>query len=903
MLKYKINKSGFMSDLDPLDVYSYEPYLDAVVNEDRVEMVYSVQCKCSTPHGMVAGDTVAVTVTRETAETAGETDRTHGFEETATVTSVSPDGLGFTFNQPVRYYMNCTNAIIADERKDAVYSVYHSDEITVDPVEDSYNEVYESDYSVEETHRYIQFTFDADHYFDPTYDTPILYIRKGDGSFWYTKQEEDGSMTGVSELVIEGEYVARNMIRVRVPTSSGVNEQDLDFVKEFFYKEKGEVVDGVQMYDLLSVYYYENQEIEIDGDEIAQSTTNEAEIYVDGDETNPPQEVLYFTNPFVKVREQEQLDILGMDLMYYDGMVLVEDGNGSQIYDEEESAEEEETDDGLPTGWREVDLDGVDASTPIKKYIKQDNNGIYYVRDLTYHYVGTKDDKPVYKLLSDYDAYESQWKMYGVNINEVDGSPQAAAENNPYWILNETLFGMNVDAYAEVDTEWYVFSRDTFIFDVPTADTTAGITFSAVRSYVNVRIPLQQNFAADTYHEDSLNNFVANECEKAINPTREMEKNVYKPAVIEENDGGTTYKPVKRIEFNLHFRKRDLLNGEWSIIRKNEDGAQELWNGVNVGVTTESTTNGTVTTVTYTTYDDFFSYDEKQRQSDLLMFLGFTNNDVRYQRNKLKKTFLRLSIYDSEDEATQNLLAYYTVFYDNNKAFRKFAQYFDTTDFDDKKAYYIIDSDDYTKIDKHDEKYGIRVSREMWNTGDEEERLSSQFVVEDRNNTNSSSEGFYFYLWKDNYNPPVYGDCDGNDLFMRVEFNHAGYGRVVPFMMPFGDNMNILPFGDVLDTWNTTYTTTTTTVTDGTTQETTTTKTTRVTGGINNDINAYRKYSYIRLRVYYDKDSKEFYYAPVYSNPDYDEDTDTLRFNLYEGAIYEGEQDSEEKTVTEDSGQ
>ena len=97
MLKYKINKSGFMSDLDPLDVYSYEPYLDAVVNEDRAEMVYSVQCKCSTPHGMVAGDTVAVTVTRETAETAGETDRTHGFEETATVTSVSPDGLGFTF--------------------------------------------------------------------------------------------------------------------------------------------------------------------------------------------------------------------------------------------------------------------------------------------------------------------------------------------------------------------------------------------------------------------------------------------------------------------------------------------------------------------------------------------------------------------------------------------------------------------------------------------------------------------------------------------------------------------------------------------------------------------------------------------------------------------------------------
>ena len=55
-------------------------------------------------------------------------------------------------------------------------------------------------------------------------------------------------------------------------------------------------------------------------------------------------------------------------------------------------------------------------------------------------------------------------------------------------------------------------------------------------------------------------------------------------------------------------------------------------------------------------------------------------------------------------------------------------------------------------------------------------RLSSQFVVKDKYSSESSSEGFYLYLWKDMANTTP------GDIYMRVEFNHAGYGRTIPFL-------------------------------------------------------------------------------------------------------------------------
>ena len=222
-------------------------------------------------------------------------------------------------------------------------------------------------------------------------------------------------------------------------------------------------------------------------------------------------------------------------------------------------------------------------------------------------------------------------------------------------------------------------------------------------------------------------------------------------------------------------------------------------------------------------------------QSDLLSYLGFDDDDVKYQKSKLKKSFLRISFYDSDNIANQNLLHTATIFLDSGELFAKYIKNIETEDeykatktiiaqknpeisF---KAGSILTSSEYEKLDDENrikcvisgellaanggsssdkegytmyDKVGMSVNREpmrkraldksldFGDNIDELERLrmSSQIVVTDKNSSKRSSEGFYFYTYKSNDNG-VYP----SDIYMRVEFNHAGYGRVIPFMMPY----------------------------------------------------------------------------------------------------------------------
>ena len=222
-------------------------------------------------------------------------------------------------------------------------------------------------------------------------------------------------------------------------------------------------------------------------------------------------------------------------------------------------------------------------------------------------------------------------------------------------------------------------------------------------------------------------------------------------------------------------------------------------------------------------------------QSDLLSYLGFDDDDVKYQKSKLKKSFLRISFYDSDNIANQNLLHTATIFLDSGELFAKYIKNIETEDeykatktiiaqknpeisF---KAGSILTSSEYEKLDDENrikcvisgellaanggsssdkegytmyDKVGMSVNREPMRKraldksldfGDdidelERLRMSSQIVVTDKNSSKRSSEGFYFYTYKSNDNG-VYP----SDIYMRVEFNHAGYGRVIPFMMPY----------------------------------------------------------------------------------------------------------------------
>lgn len=452
--------------------------------------------------------------------------------------------------------------------------------------------------------------------------------------------------------------------------------------------------------------------------------------------------------------------------------------------------------------------------------------------------------------------------------------------------------------------------RDNFIIEG--SNSSYSLEYDAT---VNViQIPISQNFETGLHHNDMLEtNYVNKAKENAVNPIVDMEKDVYTPVICDDvyNDNeqiNSPYTECFKIIFNLHFRKhRDItsINGtpqEWVCDK------EAYWNGTtetkentykrlqlrpsislsNDGEEEKGDENGYFS---YFPVDEYASY-----QSDLLSFLGFSNNDIRYQKSKLKKSFLRISFYDSENVGNQNLLCASTIFLDSGDLFAKYIKNIETVDVDGDGTYMatvgtsFVEGD--TKVSYNVN--GVRVNREPIrnadetvdniglgdNVGDLEDlRLSSQFVVTDKYSSKHSSEGFYFYTYKTNDNGVF-----PSDIYMRVEFNHAGYGRTIPFMMPYVQeneikenkytDKHIKSFKEICEDWSEVNN-------DGTPKH-------------ENDIGygsvKYLKYSHLKWKYRYDKDTeKHIYYLDpqIYGKSVVSGNGhgNNIILNLYEGKI------------------
>jgi hypothetical protein len=369
----------------------------------------------------------------------------------------------------------------------------------------------------------------------------------------------------------------------------------------------------------------------------------------------------------------------------------------------------------------------------------------------------------------------------------------------------------------------------------------------------SIEFPLSSVTGNDTFFEQGINeNFVTHQVNKAKNKFTEMEKYIYHPVFKVYENMEYVYKPIRVIKFNLHFRQRDE---EGWIVK--DDG---LWNGMSE--------NGLYGDVTQTNVVKFFSYMpnssnwtlDRGRQSDLLCYLGFGNSDVKYQKSKLKKSFLRLSFYDSPNRANQNLLSYSTIFLDAGTIFSRMMKG------SNRKGLYVHSGSEFNTT-FNDIKVDTEPCFENHNYLDvntiEQFRLSSQIVVGDRL-SESCSDGFYLYLWADNDNGSV-----PSDVYMRVEFNHAGYGRVVPMTMPYlyGTNDDkIYTMEEIAGIWA------------------------RNNPNRGWGIRANEKFSYIHFKYVYDSEAKMHVY---YLDPDtygfggyYDSSVpDELNLNLYEPKI------------------
>lgn len=391
------------------------------------------------------------------------------------------------------------------------------------------------------------------------------------------------------------------------------------------------------------------------------------------------------------------------------------------------------------------------------------------------------------------------------------------------------------------------FYREQFVFQENSESTQYNFnlslpTVTLEKPKMTLRIPINVKSDVTLLKENIINSvFVENSVENAINGVVDMEKIPYTPVIINSK---SEYLNIRRINFNLHLREHSGEN--WTVKTEDTWNCFKLFNGSSPDET-------------------FYPYSNNNNQSDLLGCLGFTNKDVKYQKNTLKKSFLRLSYYDSMNEGNQNLLAYSVLYFDTANLYSKYLYthnlpiYVNRSFEADGGGYEILTGGKVDNEVKRSEllKYINIDSDETV----EKYRISSQISVENKWLSKRTSEGFYVYLWTDNDNGVI-----PTDLYMQVELNHAGFGRTIPFMLPYnspGSNGvgSCKTMSQIRYDWE-----------NG--------------QGYTND--AYRSYSYVKLKYLYDKDQNRHIY---YLDPErygYWQG-DILNINLYEARISFGQ--------------
>ena len=304
--------------------------------------------------------------------------------------------------------------------------------------------------------------------------------------------------------------------------------------------------------------------------------------------------------------------------------------------------------------------------------------------------------------------------------------------------------------------------------------------------YINLPINISANVTNNLLQSELVQeDFCEKEKEKAINPIVDLEKDVYTPKYLKSNkyDGkDTDFYPIYKINFNLHFRTRDLTS--WKVNESYND------------ISTSGTCNWFITDYyPYKTiiknYSGNTAYmNTLMNASDLVGLLYFNNSDVFYQKSNIAKSFIRLSIYDSTDPQTQSLLATSTIFMNEHDLYKKFID-------NSKKnvnEYYTVaelsgDCKTINKISVIGERKTVKGDKgedvikdernKLYLDLDNNKRLSSRLSVVNKYETDSSSEGFYLYIFRE-YSKKL----RPKPIYMKVEFNHAGIGKTIPFIVP-----------------------------------------------------------------------------------------------------------------------
>lgn len=285
--------------------------------------------------------------------------------------------------------------------------------------------------------------------------------------------------------------------------------------------------------------------------------------------------------------------------------------------------------------------------------------------------------------------------------------------------------------------------------------------------FFGLGVVLEQDYDAKRmYQEYQVNELFVNKIKKSIIPDfLDLEKIKYAPAfIVTSGYTGETECPVDfetylatGLTFNLHFRQRVMDK------KAQGPGSQYVFEDVWHLDDTTTTWNGNgIDDEAIIERENLYDDSGFTNSSNLIGYLGFTDDDVYNQKNRVKQTFLRLSFYDSPNPLTQNLLYYSTIFMDSGDLYGKFV----------KRKAWLEDTVRY---------YNEVEQPVVWSsaaTTDPVCAVTSQFVVNDEYDMTRSGEGFNLYLFRQD--APFENDCQ--PIYMKVEFNHAGYGRTIPLI-------------------------------------------------------------------------------------------------------------------------
>lgn len=386
------------------------------------------------------------------------------------------------------------------------------------------------------------------------------------------------------------------------------------------------------------------------------------------------------------------------------------------------------------------------------KYIEYDNTYYNTLETVYFKYRNTIISMNVLIPLT-YNGYDNQYILYWFY------------EKNDEWNVNYLLEHYKDGTFFCEDTRFV--KENGGLVDVRkdfSGNTDSYIYY--LKNVLDVDFNIKEKFNVSLLKNDYYKDFyVENVINENINEIVDMEKQIFMPK-LEKYDSNSM---VNEIKINLKIRER---NHGW-----NSTLLEDTW------------------------------YGDKDNSMTTITGIGFDISDIKYQKSSLKKSFIRLSFYDTPHRGNQKLLYYSTVFLDSNKIFN-----------------------DYYSNGKISD---------------------LEFIIKNSFDYNACSEGYYLYLF-----PKLAKKDIPTTIYMKVEFNHAKYGKTITFVLPSDDDYK-----------------------NGYTNSNS-----RGTEGIEKLFNDL----YIKVNIMYDsKNNKYVWYIPdIKKSKINDYDNKTITMTLYEPIVY-----------------